>query len=49
MQYNNCANDKTWMPEGEPITILSTFPEGVLKLVRPTLGGKEAISLSDLS
>ena len=37
------------MPEGEPIAILSTFPEGVPKLVRPTLGGKEAIPLSDLS
>ena len=49
MQYKNWANDKTWMPVGEPITILSTFPEGVPKLVRPTLGGKEAISLSDLS
>ena len=32
MQYKNWANDKTWMPEGEPITILSTFP-GVPKLV----------------
>ena len=49
MVYKNWAQDKLWQPTtDEPLNILATLPEGILKLIRPYLTEKESTSLSDL-
>jgi len=47
MFYKNWAQDETWKPEGEPITILPTLPEGVPLLVKPQPKDK-ALSIDEL-
>lgn len=43
------VQDKLWQPTtGEPLIILPTLPNGIPKLIRPYLAGKESTSLSDL-
>lgn len=49
MIYKNWAQDKTWQPIDKPITLLTTKPQGIPALVRPILGGKEPMKLTDLS
>lgn len=36
----NWAQDETWLPVEEPITLLTNVPEKILPLIRPSLGGK---------
>lgn len=48
MQYKNWATDATWLPRGEPFTILRSIPKGIPSLVRPILGRKEGMQLNDL-
>ena len=49
MLYKNWAQDKIWQPTaGEPLIVLPTVPNGIPKLIRPYLAGKESTSPSDL-
>ena len=48
MLYKNWANDETWQPADGPLTILKKAPEGVPNLIRPTLGGRDAMPMKEL-
>ena len=48
MVYRNLANDKTWQPEGEPLTVLKSLPQGIPKILRPSLGGTKIMKINEL-
>ena len=48
MVYKSWAQDKTWLPEGEPLTILESLPQGVPNVLRPGLGGKVTMKVNEI-
>lgn len=44
----NWAQDETWLPVEEPITLLTNVPEKILPLIRPSLGGKIPTAIDEL-